>query len=114
MNEFINVKVEKDEVIDLLVNRVRFWTDNKDVIELFRKMYENYVEAEVFNELDVNLIVDNDYVNYCGVIEKGDEEFEKVQELAKQGYYDISCETDCYEFIESYNEDYSLILVRYK
>ena len=112
MNEFINMKVEKDDVIDLLVNRVRFWTDNEDVVDLFRQMYENYVEEGVFDELNVNLIVDNDYVNNCGVIEKGDEEFEKVQELAKQCCYDISCETDCYGFIESYNEDYSLILVR--
>ena len=42
MNEFINVKVEKDDVIDLLVNRVRFWTDNEDVVDLFRKMYEKH------------------------------------------------------------------------
>ena len=63
MNEFINVKVEKDDVIDLLVNRVRFWTDNEDVVDLFRKMYKNYVEEGVFDELNVNLIVDNDYVN---------------------------------------------------
>lgn len=113
MNEFINVKVEKDDVIDLLVNRVRFWTDNEDVVDLFRQMYENYVEEGVFDELNVDLIVDNDYVNNCRVIEKGDEEFEKVQELAKQGCYDSSCETDCYGFIEACNEDYSLILVRY-
>lgn len=111
---FIDVKVKKDDVIDLLVNRVTFWSNNEEVVKLFRQMYERYVDEGVFDELNVNLIVDNDYVNNCKVIEKGDEEFEKVQELAKQGYIDISCETDCYGFIESYNEDYSLILVRYK
>ena len=112
MNEFINVKVEKDDVIDLLVNRVRFWTDNEDVVDLFKKMYERYIDEEAFDNLDIDLIVDNDFINDCTIIEKGDEEFEKVQELAKEGYYDISCETS-YSFIEAYNEDYSLILVRY-
>lgn len=111
MNEFINVQIEKDVAVDLLVNRVRSWTDNKDVIELFRKMYENYVEEGVFDVFDINLIVDNDYVNNCEVIEKGDEDFEEIQKLAKQGHCDISCETG-YSFIEAYNDDYSLILVR--
>lgn len=108
MNEFINVKVKKDDVIDLWVNRVTSWFNN-EVVELFRQMYERYVDEGVFDELNVNLIVDNDYVNNCKVIEKGDEEFEKVQELAKQGYVDISCETDCYGFIESYNHIMKII-----
>ena len=66
MNEFINVKVEKNDVIDLLVNRITFWSNNEKVVDLFRQMYENYVEEGVFDELNVNLIVDNDYVK-CGM-----------------------------------------------
>ena len=112
MNEFINVKIKKDDVIDLLVNRVSFWSNNEEVVDLYKQMYERYIDEEVFDNLDINLIVDNDFINDCTIIEKGDEEFEKVQELAKEGYYDISCETS-YSFIEAYNEDYSLILVRY-
>ena len=112
MNEFINVKIKKDYVIDLLTNRLSVWTNDKEVIDLFKKMYERCLDEEVFDNLDIDLIIDNDFINDCGIIEKGDEDFKKVQELAKQGYYNISCET-CYSFIEAYNEDYSLILVRY-
>lgn len=112
MNEFINVKIEKDYLLELLSNRVSFWTNDKEVIDLFEKMYERYMDEEVFNNLDIDLIVDNDFINDCGIIEKGDEDFKTIQELAKQGYYDISSKT-CYSFIEAYNEDYSLILVRY-
>lgn len=112
MNEFINVKIKKDYVIDLLTNRLSVWTNDKEVVDLFIKMYERYLDEEVFDNLDIDLIVDNDFINDCTIIEKGDEEFEKVQKLAKEGYYDISCETS-YSFIEAYNEDYSLILVRY-
>lgn len=112
MNEFINVIIRKDYVIDLLNNRVTFWTNNEEVVDLFKQMYERYLDEEVFDNLDIELIVDNDFINDCIIIDKGDEYFKKVQELAKQGYYDISCET-CYSFIEAYNEDYSLILVRY-
>ena len=112
MNEFINVKIKKDYVIELLTNRVSFWTSNEEVVDLFKKMYERYIDEEVLDNLDSDLIVDNDFINDCGIIEKGDEDFKAIQELAKKGYYDISCET-CYSFIEAYNEDYSLILVRY-
>lgn len=112
MNEFIKVKIKKDYVIELLINRLSFWTNDEEVVDLFKQMYERYFDEEVFDNLDIDLIVDNDFINDCGIIEKGDEDFEKVKELVKQGYYDISCET-CYSFIEAYNEDYSLILVRY-
>ena len=112
MNEFIKVKIKKNYVIDLLTNRLSFWTNNEEVIDLFKQMYERYIDKEVFDNLDIELIVDNDFINDCIIIEKGDEDFKKVQELAKKCYYDISCET-CYSFIEAYNEDYSLILVRW-
>lgn len=112
MNEFINVKIRKDEAIELLCNRVTYWSNNEEVVDLFKQMYERYLDDEVFDNLDIDVIVDNDFINDCSIIEKGDEDFEKIQELAKQGYYDISCET-CHSFIEAYNEDYSLILVRY-
>ena len=112
MNEFINVKIKKDELIKLLINRLSIWTNNKEVVDLYKQMYKRYIDEEVLDNLDIDLIVDNDFINDCGIIEKSDEDFKTIQELAKKGYYDISCET-CYSFIEAYNEDYSLILVRY-
>lgn len=106
------VDIENEILLKLLIERVKSWTDDQDVIDLYESMYDNYLENEMFSEnFNVNEIVDNDYVNWCSVISEGDEDFEKVQELAKNYEYDISCQT-CYSFIEAHNEDYSLILVR--
>lgn len=106
------VDIENEILLKLLIERVKFWTDDQDTIDLYESMYDNYLENEMFSEnFNVNEIVDNDYVNYCNVITKGDEDFEKIQDLAKDHEYDISCQT-CYSFIEAHNDDYSLILVR--
>lgn len=107
------VDVENEILLKLLIERVKFWTDDQDVIDLYESMYDNYLENGMFSEkFDVDEIVDNDYVNYCNVISEGDEDFEKVQNLAKNYEYDISCQT-CYSYVEAHNDDYSLILVRH-
>ena len=112
----INIKMEAEEVVDMLVNRlVDYWKPEQDVVELFAKMYENYAENGTFEnmeEFDPMDIVDNDYVNYCEIIEEGDEDYEKIKSLyEKDGCCDISCETS-YGFIEATNEDLTKFLVR--
>lgn len=107
------VDVENEILLKLLIERVKFWTDDQDVIDLYESMYENYFENDLFSEkFNMYEIVDNDYVNWCSVISEGDEDFEKVQELVKNYEYDISCQT-CYSHVEAHNDDYSLILVRH-
>jgi len=63
-------------------------------------------------EFDVMQIVDNDVYNYCSVLYKGDEGFEEVLKLYKEGEYDISCEDLGYDFIEAVSDDEDRILVR--
>ena len=56
------VDVENEILLDLLIERVKFWTDDQDVIDLYKSMYENYFENDLFSEkFNVYEIVDNDY-----------------------------------------------------
>ena len=107
----INVLLDEDYVVDLLVKRVEFWTQGKDVIDLYRKMYENIIDCFDGAELDVMEIVDNDYVNNCRIIEEVDEEYEDLKKLAMSGERDC-WGTTMFNYIEAFNDDYSLILVR--
>jgi hypothetical protein len=73
----ITVKIDEEDLLDMLVNRVEHWTDDSDVIKLYSKYYENMVYGGCFEdaELDIKSIVDNDYVNYLTVADR--EEYEK-------------------------------------
>lgn len=107
----INVLLDEDYVVDLLVKRVEFWTQDEDIIDLYRKMYENIIDCFDGAELDVSMIVDNDYINKCKIIRKGNKDYNKVKKLAMNNKSDCS-ENTVYDHIEAFNDDYSLILVR--
>lgn len=115
MNEFINVKVEKDDVIDLLVNRVRFWTDNEDVVDLFKKMYENYDEMlddcndpykiGTLTFYPSEILSKCDPVAYrCGI---SDEISNQIEEAEYELYNYGICEFDkfTFEITDKYDED---------
>lgn len=79
MEDYILVKIDKDDALDMLMNRLSDrWTDDDDVYELYEEMYRNYLDEGVFNgrEFNVDVIVDNDYVNYCDVIDSTDERYD--------------------------------------
>lgn len=89
--------VSNNEALNLLMNRLSTWTDDKDTLDLFEKMYESYLDSGVFdnNEYSVMEIVDNDYINYCNVVSAEDlskKDFKKLVKLYKNGERDISCE----------------------
>lgn len=112
----IRVKIDEDDLLDMLINRVKFWTEDKDTINLFEKMYENYIDGGCFEdmELDIQVIVDNDYVNWCRIIEEDEDDFEEIMKIYKeQGLGDCSCETRICNFIEAISDDEKSILVRY-
>lgn len=70
----ITVKMDEYDVLDLLIDRVKYWTDDHDTIKLYTAYYEEMLDCGCFDgvELNVPLIVDNDYVNYKAVIYKED------------------------------------------
>ena len=100
------------DVIEFLVNRVEFWTKDKEIIELYRRMYLNLLEAGCFEEeIDLYDLVDNDYVNYCKVIFENDEDYEIIKSAYLKGEFDIS-EITPYFWIESASDDLKMFLVR--
>lgn len=113
----INIRIDEDTLLNMLTDRVRAWRSG-EVAELFDKMYENQVDSGCFEgcDFDPMVIVDNDIVNYCTVIEKEDADFDKLLSLYHEGESDVSCESfehGGYSFIEAVSDNEDLILVRY-
>lgn len=73
----VTVTISEDDLLDLLVERVKYWTDDEETVELFEQYYENMVYSGCFEgaELDIISIVDNDYVNNTSIVTR--EEYEK-------------------------------------
>ena len=108
------VNIDNDTALEMLLNRLRFWTDDDDVIALYEKMYENYIDCGCFDgrEFDITTIVDNDYVNYCDVISPGDDCYDDIKAIyGREGITDISCEekNHGYNFIEAEYNGYFLV-----
>jgi len=80
-----------EEMLDALMERVRYWTDDEDTIALFEQMYEHCINEGFYsgNDFDVQLIVDNDYINWCEVVEAGDDGFEDVDRAYNNGECDV-------------------------
>ena len=80
MGRMVSIQIDTDDMIDQLVNRVGYWTDDSDVIDLFEQYYEHMVEGGCYDgcEFDVMSIVDNDYVNNTSVVTR--KEFDKARE----------------------------------
>ena len=82
----ITVKISKDDLVEMLCNRVEYLTNDAAVVRLFRAYY--YENAELFDgmELNINLIVDNDYYNNFNIYESLEEimqDFNEDEEEAK-------------------------------
>ena len=89
------VKIDEEQAVEMLLDRLEHWTDDFVTYKLYEAMYESYVYGGCFDggEFDVMAIVDNDYINYCSVITPDDEEYEGIKALYDlQGLGDISCE----------------------
>ena len=102
----ITVELDEDTAVDMLVNRVGYWTDDEEVIELFEQYYENMVYNGCFSgsDFDVMSIVDNDYVNNTSVTTREEFEDERnkyIEEQLKKDGFDKEAE----DFdIDEYNE----------
>ena len=97
----INVKIDETTLLNLFMNRLEYWTTDSDVLELYEKYLQNLIFNGCFEgaELDVNLIVDNLYVNDTAVTDK--------EGLSQQ--YDI--DVNDYDRILASDEDNDLYLV---
>ena len=68
----INVQINETDLLDLFMNRLEFWTSDSDTIELYKEYIENLINDGCFEgwELDVNLFIDNLYVNDTTTMDK--------------------------------------------
>ena len=99
MNDYMTVKMTKEDALNALLERVRYWTDDEEEVGLFEKMYDNAIWGGVFDggEFDVMQIVDNDWVNNTAIITPEDKDWEKVLSIYKELGL---CDCSCYDFDE--------------
>ena len=68
----INVQINETTLLNLFMDRVKYWTSDDDVLEL----YEDYLKELIYNgcfdgaELDVDMFVDNLYINDTTIMDK--------------------------------------------
>jgi hypothetical protein len=108
----IRVLIDEDTLLEQFVERIKFWSDDEDVIALYTAMYERYIDGGIFDDTEVNImeIVDNDYVNWCDVLSEGEEYYDEVHKnYLKNGLGDCSCEIDGVSYIEAEYNGYYLI-----
>ena len=70
----ITVTIDEDTLLEMLLDRVEYWTSNESVINLYRDYYEGLINCGCFEgcTLDIMSIVDNDYINNLATINKED------------------------------------------
>ena len=98
----INVQIDETTLLKLFMERLKYWTTNSNTLQLYEKYFQYLIDGCCFEGagLDVNLIVDNLYVNDTAVTDK--------EGLKEQ--YDIEID-DCDRILAS-DEDNDLYLVR--
>ena len=97
----VTVTINEDTLLEMLLDRLEFWTSDESVINLYRDYYEGLVYSGCFEgcTLDIMSIVDNDYVNNLTTISK--EDFEQ---------WGIESEVD--DKIVAFNEEKDLYLIQ--
>lgn len=97
----VTVTIAEDTLLEMLLDRLEFWTSDESEINLYRDYYEGLVYSGCFEgcNLDIMSIVDNDYINNLAAIRK--EDFEQ---------WGIESETD--DKIVTFNEKEDLYLIR--
>lgn len=90
----INVKIDASDLLELLVDRTSFHTDDVDTQELFRAYYSELIDSGCCDSmvLDVNQIVDNDYVNNYSIYESMDEIMKDFNETEEEAHERIVSE----------------------
>ena len=68
----VSIMIDELDLLDMLIDRVCFWTDDEDIIELYKIYYGDLIDNGVFHGAELGdgnimAIVDNDYVNWTSV-----------------------------------------------
>ena len=97
----VTVTIDEDILLDILLYRVKYWTRNENIIDLYRNYYRGLVSSGCFEgcKLDIKSIVDNDYLVNLTIITKKD-------------FEDWEIESEVDDSIVAFNEEKDLYLIR--
>lgn len=115
----MKVELNISQIEFLVKERINQFAKDKMIANLFWQMYEKFLndDINIFEDTELNDIVDNDYINYCRVIYKDgeEEEYNDLLKLYEEGNRDISCEENNhgFSFIEAIDTYNGLILARW-
>ena len=96
----INVQINEVTLLNLFMNRLEYWTSDDDVLALYENYLKDLIDCGCFenSELDINLIIDNLYINNTTIMDK-------------EMLDDNGIEVDDSEKVLAKNEDKDLYLV---
>ena len=99
----VTVTVDENTLLEMLLDRLEFWTSDEDAINLYRDYYEGLVYSGCFEgcNLDIMSIVDNDYINNFATISKEDFEQWGIESKIDDKIVAFNEEKDLY-LIETY------------
>lgn len=99
----ITVTIDEDTLLEMLLDRVEFWTSDESVINLYRDYYEELINSGCFEDcrLDIMSVVDNDYINNLATISKEDFEQWNIEDEMDDKIVAFNKEKDLY-LIETY------------
>ncbi len=68
----INVQINETTLLNLFMDRLEYWTSDDDVLALYENYLEELIDCEYFenSELDINLIIDNLYINDTTIMDR--------------------------------------------
>ena len=97
----ITITIDEDTLLEMLLDRIEHWTNDINIIDLYVDYYEKLINSGCFEDckLEINNIVDNDYINNMAIICK--EDF---------GQWNIESEED--DRIKAFNKEKDLYLIR--
>ena len=99
----ITIKIDEDKLLEMLLDRVEYWTSDENVIALYRNYYEMLIDSGCFEgcEIDIMSIVDNDYINNLAYISKEDFEQWNIEDEMDNKIVAFNKEKDLY-LIQTY------------
>ena len=70
----VNVQINEEDLLDLLMQRMEYWTTDTYILNLYEQYLENLIDGGCFEgaNLDISLLVDNLYVNDTQIMNKED------------------------------------------
>ena len=70
----INIQVDEENLLDLLMQRMEYWTKNANILNLYEQYLRGLVYCGCFEgtNLDISLLIDNLYINDTQIMDKED------------------------------------------